>query len=304
MNETASISVVIPAYNARSTIGDALRSVFAQTLAPLEVIVVDDGSTDGTGSWVRSQFPGATVVAVQNGGPSRARNWGIERCRGEFIAFLDADDRWHPLKLQRQLGVARADATVGLIASDWLRVFGDDPPALAAEPKVTAISYRNLLLLNRFQTSTVLVRRELVLRLGGFDSSVDGAEDWDLWMRVAGAAPVKKLDEPLVMYRDVGTGYSKDVWRLFRTMQPTLEKHRPAIPAHAFRVIETWHYLRFWVAFRLLADRPRMRLVFQEMSHRRLWAYVPEAGTRYLLPFLWTRWAHRVRRRAEVKTGG
>ncbi len=298
MNETASISVVIPAYNARSTIDEALHSVFAQTVAPLEVILVDDGSDDGTAAWVRSQFPSVTVVEVSNGGPSRARNCGIARCRGEFVAFLDADDRWHPLKLQRQLRVLQAEPAVGLIASDWVRMFAAGPPALLADPKVTSISFRKLLVLNRFQTSTVVARRELLQRVGGFDPSVDGAEDWDLWVRVAEAARVKKVDEPLVMYRDVGSGYSKDVWRLFRTMQPTLEKHRAKVPTHEFRVIEAWHYLRFWVAFRLLGDHLRAQWVLQELGRRHLWPYVPEAGARYLLPFLGARWSQRMRRMA------
>lgn len=265
-----------------------------QTLSAAETIVVDDGSGDGTAEFVRERFPWARVLEVPNGGPSRARNHGIEATRAEWVAFLDADDRWHPEKLSRQWAIAEGDAELAVVASDWMRGWVA-PPSLAKAPAVSTLGYHDLLTLNRFQTSTVLARRRFLEDLGGFDPQVDGAEDWDLWLRLAGLGTVKKLDEPLVMYRDVSTGYSKDVFRVFETMRPMLEKHRSRFPRHSFRTVEAWHYLRFWVGLRRMGDRERAAEVIGALGSGGLWPYVPEATVRYLVPFLWRRRLRRAR---------
>ncbi len=283
------VSVVIPAYNAELTIRDALESVYQQSYKNVEVIVVDDGSTDGTKSIVEQEFPQVLLKASQNQGPSHARNLGIDAARGHWIAFLDADDVWHPDKILHQVDVAQTDPSIGLVASDWTRrqEFRDVPKALP----VSHVGYRDLLVLNRFQTSTVLILRSVVQRLNGFDQMVDGAEDWDLWLRAAQEARVVKVDWPLVMYRDVPTGYSKDVWRVYSTMLPMLEKHRNSeyINAADFRAIESWHHLRFFVAFVLLKQYSQgFRAVKPIFSLRLVLGIIP-ATYRYLFPFLWTR---------------
>jgi len=289
---SASISVVIPAYNAEDTVSDAIESVFGQTYTVLEVIVVDDGSADGTANLVSSRFPNVRLLRVANGGPSEARNRGIALAKGNWIAFLDADDRWHPAKLEMQMAVVNQE--VELVASDWLRggVFQLVPQSIS----VTPISYRDLLTMNQFQTSTVLMTRRLAEVLHGFDSAVDGAEDWDFWLRAARETSIIKVNWPLVQYRDVSTGYSKDVWRVYRTMQPMLDKHRgtEVISAHDFAVLETWHHLRFWVAFYLAHDRARARQAWNNAVQRRLVRFVPVAGVKYLVPFL----VRRLKRRA------
>ena len=283
------VSVVVPAYNAEATIVDALQSVYRQSYKNYEVIIVDDGSTDSTRHIVESEFPDAVLKSCQNQGPSYARNVGIEAAHGEWIAFLDADDVWHDEKIAQQLDVARTDPSIGLVASDWIRFakFSDIPKALPVSP----ISYLDLLVLNRFQTSTVLVKRTIVQSLNGFDQHVDGAEDWDLWLRIAQEARVVKIDWPLVMYRDVPTGYSKDVWRVYATMLPMLDKHREEVHVSQqdFRVIESWHHLRFFVAFLLMRQYSKaMKAVRPIFSSRLLFGLMP-ALYRYLFPFLWTR---------------
>ncbi|PSR33155.1 MAG: glycosyltransferase family 2 protein [Sulfobacillus thermosulfidooxidans] len=287
------VSVIVPAYNAEKTISDALNSVFNQTYRSLEVIVVDDGSTDATPHVVQEQFPRAIFKRITNQGPSFARNQGIALASGEWIAFLDADDMWHPEKIAQQLDVASTDIHIGLVATDWIRAasFEPIPPALP----VSEITYEELLILNRFQTSTVLVKREIVEDLQGFDRAVDGAEDWDFWLRVAQVARLVKIDWPLVMYRDVPTGYSKNVWRVYETMLPMLEKHRNSreIGRRDFAIIETWHYLRFGVAFALMKQYDRAyAAVKPALSLKRFWYTMP-AATRYLVPFLWTRYRRR-----------
>ncbi len=283
----ASISVVIPAYNAESTIADAVRSALQQSVPTLEIIVVDDGSTDATASIVSQEFPQVQVIRTANGGPSQARNQGMKVARGEWVAFLDADDRWHPDKLQLQLAVA--DDSVGVVASDWIR--SERFPKVPDPVPFVDLQYRDLLIMNQFQTSTVIMRRAVAEQVGGFDAAVDGAEDWDFWLRAARIARIRKVNWPLVQYRDVPTGYSKDLWRLYQTMAIMLDKHRgtPAVSAKEFKRLEAWHHLRFWVAFDLAHDSAHAKLAWQNAWQRGLRPYLPSAAIRYLVPFLFKR---------------
>ncbi|PSR20040.1 MAG: glycosyltransferase family 2 protein [Sulfobacillus acidophilus] len=287
-----SISVVIPAYNAEKTIADAILSVVAQSVPVQEIIVIDDGSTDSTAQLVQSRFPQVQVQQIANGGPSRARNVGMRMAHGDWIAFLDADDRWHPEKMRIQL--AARDGGARLVASDWVRgaEFTSPPDPV---PR-TQLGYRDLLKMNQFQTSTVLIERGLANVLGGFDSNVDGAEDWDYWLRASRETTIVKVDWPLVQYRDLATGYSKNVWRVYVTMQPMLDKHRETAPVSAqeFSTLEAWHHLRFWVAFGLAHDGDHARAAWHNAIQRRLRRYVPRAAWHYLAPFL----IQRMRRRA------
>lgn len=288
--ESASVTVVLPVYNNRDTVVDAIGSALRQVPPPAEVLVVDDGSTDDSAAVVRGAFqaePAVRLISQDNAGPSRARNRGIAEAAYPYLAFLDADDEWLPGKLALQIDVLASDPAVGLVACDWVR---ERPRADEARPPGSsapwsALTYRDCLVLNRFQTSTVLMRTALARALGGFDAAVDGAEDWDLWVRAAQVAGVVKLNRALVVYRDVPTGYSKDVWRVYQTMHGLLDKHRATAPP-GFGTIEAWHHLRFFVALRLLGDRAHARAALAAaMSPRLLWR-VPAATVAYLLPFL------------------
>jgi glycosyltransferase involved in cell wall biosynthesis len=288
------VSVVIPTYNSRDTVGGAIESALDQTAAPAEVVVVDDGSDDGTAAYVEARY-GARVhlIVTPNGGPSRARNRGLDAASQPYVAFLDADDVWHADKLACQWPWLRDDPAIGTVASDWVRRAEDLPDHCRPPVPVTRFSYLDTLVMNRFQTSTVLTRTALVREVGGFDPAVDGAEDWDLWVRLARRGGVVKLDRPLVVYRDVATGYSKDLMRVYRTMERLLDKHRETggIPPAQFREIEAWHHLRFAVAFYLLHDRHAAR-----MAWRRGWSFGRAswvAAARRLTPFV----VDRVRRR-------
>jgi len=291
------VTVVIPLYNNQETVAEAVASALGQTPSPAQVLVVDDGSTDQSRQVVAERFAEdarVKLIAQANGGPSRARNRGIELVETPLLAFLDADDVWLPGKLGRQLEVLGAQEDVGLVACDWMRRM---PHSEAAAPELphlplTRFTYRDCLILNRFQTSTVVMRTEVARALGGFDPQVDGAEDWDFWVRVAQVTGVVKLDWPLVVYRDVATGYSKDVWRVYETMHLLLDKHRATAPP-GFATIEAWHHLRFFVALWLMGDRPRARAAFSEALAPPLRWHVPSAAIRYLLPFLYGRRARR-----------
>ncbi len=323
----ATVTVVIPAHDAEATIGAAIESVMNQTSAVLEVIVVDDGSSDAT-SRVASGAAGAgggagggsvpvKVIAQRQGGPSGARNAGIAAARGSWIGFLDADDRWRPRKLELQLGVVAQHPDAVVVASDWVREEGSmREEGEASMPGCTALSDRDILILNRFQTSTALCRTDVLRSLGGFDRSLDGVEDWDMWLRLAGVGTVLKLDMPLVVYRDSSGGYSKDLWRVYSTMLAMLDRQPTSQASRRLRrcggrrgsgpvehaaspgveAVLCWHHLRFVVAFSLLRHWTDTTRVLAEMRRRSMLRWIPVAAVFYLAPFLFRRLQGRFRR--------
>jgi glycosyltransferase involved in cell wall biosynthesis len=293
--DVAPVSVVIAAYDAEQTLGAAIASALGQVPRPAEVIVVDDGSRDATAS-VAASYPGVRLIKQTNQGPSAARNTGIRTAAQPWVAFLDADDLWLPGKLARQLAAAERHPAAVLLAADWVREPPADPGE-TAEASRTLFGYRDLLLLNRFQTSTVLVRRAVLEENGGFCPALDGAEDWDLWLRCAKAGPVVKLDVPLVVYRDEPGGYSKDLPRLYTRMLAMLDRERATapLPASAFARVVVWHHLRFAVAFLLARQPQQARRVLRDLRAAGLSRQVPSAVVLHLVPFLCGRAVRRLR---------
>jgi glycosyltransferase involved in cell wall biosynthesis len=192
------VSVVIPTHNYGAYITEAIQSVLAQTYHVHEIIVVDDGSTDRTEEILLPYMGRITYIRQNQRGPSAARNVGLKRSRGEFIAFLDADDQWLPDKLSVQVGLLREYQEVGLLfgqvehCDDAGRALsGELTPAKGAIPMRTDVmvkdAFRLLLESCYIVTSTVIIRRECIERVGGFDESLRSVEDRDLWLRIAGS---------------------------------------------------------------------------------------------------------------------
>lgn len=291
MSGRGRVSVVVPAHDAEETVTRALRSALEQSRPPDEVVVVDDGSTDATAEAAASLGAAVRVVRQRQSGPSAARNAGVEASRGEWIAFLDADDVWHPRKLEHQL--LHADGPV-LVATDWTR--GTTPSEVPERVATTRISTHDILVMNRFQTSTVLLRRDAFEAAGGFDPSVDGVEDWDMWLRASRHGAVVKLDWPFVHYVDVSTGYSKASERVYRTGLAMLGRELGPAPGHGERAILAYHHLRWALSFRLMGDRRLARACLEACRADGLLGAVPEAAVRYLGPYLAWRADRRVRR--------
>ena len=202
------VSVIVPTYNCARFLGAALESVLAQTYADLEILVVDDGSTDATPA-VMEAFAGRVRYLRQaNRGVSAARNLGLAQAGGELIAYLDADDRWVPHKLERQLAFLEAHPECGLLHSDVTIIDEEDRVLRHRFNRETGrplpMGRCLLALLHRchIQTPTVLERREWTARVAGFDPRVQGTEDYLRWIRLAMAGiQVGYLDEPLALYR-------------------------------------------------------------------------------------------------------
>jgi glycosyltransferase involved in cell wall biosynthesis len=221
-------TVVIAAFNAARTIRSTIRSVLAQTQQEFEVVVVDDGSTDNTAERARyfTTDPRIRVMTQRNQGPAAARNAGLAVARGEYFAMLDADDLWLPGYLQVMGGALDAAPEAAFAYTDaWVL---DD--ATKRVRRRSAMSYQRppqtvpdartffLLLVDRNFVYTSVTARRLVLEaVGGFDESLVGVEDWDLWLRIArgGGRPVR-VPEILAIYRLTPDSLTADPLRHIR----------------------------------------------------------------------------------------
>jgi glycosyltransferase involved in cell wall biosynthesis len=176
---TPTVSAIIPAYNAARTVGRAVESCLSQTHPPIEVLVIDDGSTDGTGEVVAGYGAPVCLERKPNGGPASARNHAAHLARGDWLGFLDADDRWLPRKLEKQLTLATSD-DVAVIQT----LTGGSTEQIPQE-----VTFWQLWETNRVCTSSALIRRSTFEWLGGFneDPELISSEDYHLWLRVAAA---------------------------------------------------------------------------------------------------------------------
>jgi glycosyltransferase involved in cell wall biosynthesis len=187
-NDAVPVSVVVPCFRCADTIDGAVASVAAQTALPSEVILVDDGSNDGTLERlldVARRYPTGWVKVLtmpRNGGPSAARNRGWEHATQPWIAFLDADDSWHPQKVHLQMKALAADPHISLIAHDMNVQSRDEASPPIRPPLRVRIFPRHLLMLRSpFPTASIMLRRELPFR---FDENRWRAEDFLLWAQI------------------------------------------------------------------------------------------------------------------------
>ncbi len=227
---TPLFTVLIPAHDAGATIARAVTGALAQSVQDIEVIVVNDGSSDDTGSIVRG-FTDERVVLVEqaaSGSPAGARNAGLRVARGEFIAFLDADDAWYPEKLALVRAAFEADSSLDAVAHDMKLVGPSGDDGVRAYRLDSRDLYQQLLYRGNFlTTSAMTVRTEKVREVGGFTEAVDRpvAEDLDLWLRLAQAGlRLRMLPEVLGVYT-VGGGISGDHVRALRDTFAVLDPH-------------------------------------------------------------------------------
>ncbi|HEU5255976.1 MAG TPA: glycosyltransferase family A protein [Vicinamibacterales bacterium] len=197
------VSVIIPTRNRAHLLHRTLESVLKQSTENLEAIVVDDGSTDGSGAVAAAMDPRVSVLRnPERAGVSVARNRGIASARGEWVAFCDDDDLWAPNKLQEQLTAADAAGANWVYAGDvnvddQLRVLSGGPPPDPAAV-MTQLPRHNPLASGG---SNVMVRSNILAEVGGFDPALRRTEDWDLWIRIAQKGPPAYVRKPLVAYR-------------------------------------------------------------------------------------------------------
>lgn len=236
--ESADISVIIPAWRAASTIGRALVSVATQTLRPREVIVIDDGSDDGTADVSEKSAEllceiELTVLRRPHQGPGAARNAGLARASGRYVAFLDADDEWLPEKLAHSLAHFKDNDTV-FVSHDMIAVAPDGHEVyfdcarhfVKAKDPFVALFKRGFV-----ATSTVVARREALLEAGGFDPDLPAAQDYDLWLTMAAKpnARFHVFTEALTRYHQNPGGITANVERRRSCSMTVLCRHAPTV---------------------------------------------------------------------------
>jgi hypothetical protein len=230
---TPAVSVVIPTYRRAERIGETLASVFAQTFRDFEVIVVNDGSPDDTAARLRPLVAAGRIRYVEqtNSGQSVARNRGIELARGEFLALLDDDDLLRPDKLEWQVQRLRENPRA-VLCYGYAETFGLEknyrlPAEAGPQGNVGQELVRGCPISSPGQT---LVRTATVRKLGAFDPSIRGAEDWDLWIRLGQAGEFIYEERLALHYRQENGGVSQNPHKMFKAGMQVLHKHAGRTP--------------------------------------------------------------------------
>ena len=195
------VSVIITTYNRRTFVREAIVSVLKQEFSDYEIIVVDDGSTDGTEKVLRA-FKNIHYFYQKNQGVSRARNQGLKLTRGNLISFLDSDDLWTPKKLSVQTEVMRKNPGMKVTYTDeiWIRRGNRVNPKIKHR-KYSGWIFEKCLPLCIISPSSVMLRREVFDDVGAFDENLPACEDYDLWLRIAARFPIFFIEEKLIIKR-------------------------------------------------------------------------------------------------------
>jgi glycosyltransferase involved in cell wall biosynthesis len=211
------VSVVIPTYNRADVLGEAIDSAFAQGVSDLEVVVVDDGSTDETPQLLEAyqlrHGSALTVIRQENAGESAARNEGIRRARHELVALLDSDNRWRPDKLEKQLAIHRAESEVEFSFTGYETIGTEQGERVVLDKWSTdpRDALEQLLVGCCINTSTVVATKRVLMEAGPFDTSLRCCQDHDLWLRLAaGGCRIGYVPESLLEYRVHADGASSD----------------------------------------------------------------------------------------------
>ena len=225
MNNIGNISVVIPTYNRRQTIGRSIDSILNQTLFPSEIIVVDDGSTDGTSDYIQSNFPSIRLLQQPNKGVSSARNMGIRSSNSDWVALLDSDDEWFPKKLEKQVMALSQNLDIKFCHTEeiWIRN-GVRVNQMKKHQKYGGHIFNKCLDMCRISPSSVLFHRSILDDVGYFDKDQKVCEDYDLWLRITAKYPVLYIDESLI--------------KKYGGHEDQLSKVKDGIESHRIKVLE------------------------------------------------------------------
>jgi len=199
-HDSPSVSVIIPTYNRRERVLKAIESVVAQKRQPNEIIVVDDGSTDGSAAEIQNAFPDITLIRQENSGVSAARNTGIRAVASEWLAFLDSDDEWKPEKLGKHMAYALSHPKYRISQTDevWIRN-GCFVNPMKKHGKKAGRFFRDALKLCLVSPSAVMIHQNVFRDIGYFDQTLPVCEDYDLWLRILAREQIGFLAEKLVV---------------------------------------------------------------------------------------------------------
>lgn len=242
---TGLVTVIVPAYNAAATIDETLRSVRAQSWRDLEILVVDDGSRDATPEIVRRHAeadPRLRLIRQANAGVAAARNRAIEEARGAFIAPVDADDLWHPQKIERQVQAIEASGPGAGLAYTWFTLIDQAGYIIstAHQAAVEGEAFGTLCRVGNFvgNGSSVLMRRLAVIEAGGYDPTLrarraQGCEDYKIYLRIAERHGFALVRDHLTGYRTGHENMSSDLMQMLRSFDLVIEEVRERHPDRA-----------------------------------------------------------------------
>ncbi len=258
---SAKTTIIMPAFNVGSYIGEAVNSVLAQTRGDWRLVIVDDGSVDETVEIARSfSDDRITVIEQENAGAGAARNRAAAEANTEYLSMLDADDAWAPDYLEKMLGALEASPDLAFVACDALAFIDDRNDAVLCSENVRMVPPVTLeqVASRAFQVYTaVSMRRDWFERVGGFDETLRNAQDFDLWIRMLGAgAEAAFIAEPLAWYRDRPGSLSDNDIRLSEYTIRVYEKLRTARPDVTSLCDRQIEKLRYTIAL----DRAKMAL--------------------------------------------
>lgn len=291
---TPDVSIIMPCHNAEAHLPQSVGSVLAQTFPGWELIAVDDGSSDGTLAWLQAQTdPRLQIHAQANQGVSAARNAGLRLARGKYVAFLDADDTWAPNFMEKLLAALKKRPDAVLAYCGWKN---RGLPGLRGEPFIppdheTAAKRETLFAGCRWPIHAALTKREAIMAAGGFDPSLKNAEDYALWLEVAGTSAIVRVPEVLAHYHfHGGTQASSNRHRaalhLLYAQQAYLDRH-PDFAVQLGRVrrrdllygnLLKWGYESYWKR-----DLPTARTIFRRVMRS---GYGRARDWLYMLPAL------------------
>lgn len=284
------VTVVVPTHNRRQLVPQAIASILQQRGVSIELVVVDDGSTDGTGPWLdRIAAEDARIKVIHHARPrfiSTARNVGIAHASGRWVAFCDDDDFWAPDKLTTQLGALRTSSarwgcTGVVVVDERLEIIGHHN---VEGGEVLA----DLLEANTIPTgSSTIAELSLLREVGGFDPALPGSEDWDMWIRLAQHSPLAAADRPLIAYRLGLQTLSMDVHRMRTGRSIIVERYAALATECGARPGEAMH--ERYLAKQLLraGSRRQAASIFTTLAfkHRR-WRELPRAAAALVAPRL------------------
>ena len=270
---TPRVSVIIPTHNRAAMLRQALESVRLQEMEGVEIIVVDDGSTDGTPQVVQELQPGIVYLKQSQQGVAAARNLGIRHSRAPYIAFLDSDDLWLPGKLKKQIEFLQSRPGIGLLYARMWSYHVDSPDQRRLDPRVVARTFHELLNgPNSVTTSTVMVRRECFDTVGVFDPRLKAAEDHELWLRIVRRFPIAFMDEVVAEYRRHGNSINSDPSQLYEGyrgyFETILREYRTWLdnPRAAERQLAKFEYLCGTTALKRGRAREAVKLISRALQ--------------------------------------
>ena len=208
------VSIIMPAYNSSRWISDSIQSVLDQYYEQWELLIVDDGSTDNTKNIVKNFLTDKRInyYYQKNFGPAVARNYGISKASGKYLAFLDSDDLWKPNKLEIQFNHLNKNPDCCLIHTNYSTFEYNTQTSKPFQQTSWFLNWdenERLLMFDTIGTLTVLTETQLIKNLGGFKNDLYGTEDWDLWIRVSKEGKISKLNDDTAYYRIHPDGISQ-----------------------------------------------------------------------------------------------